>query len=345
MGTPTQIVGFIDTIERIYNLTVLINITTTEINSTVNTIEYVTGIINATTNETNYIVKQLNLTLDQIANNTAIILNNTNQIINNTADIKELIDCDNVSDSWMCDALDSMNTTIWHIQNLTIFLNNTLSNITINLTVNLSDQNLSINVTPDLTNITLIIDDIRAELNCTNVTNEPNASICKRLIRIENNTQIINTTVNDINNLINYFNATIFGNITLQDIYDRITNITLDTSDLLTEIRRIREFDEELVFLVTDAFGMANAARDAAESGNLSEAADKLREANKKLTEAAVKLQAARNESQAEVSGEGVSVGFLTWVGVIVCLIIILGFYLFQKVPPEQEEIEKKTQQ
>ena len=340
MGIPSQITGIIDTLEALYNLSIQINTTVTEINSTVNQIEILVDVINATTNETNYIVKQLNQTIYDISNKTSIILNNTNQIINNTDDIKELIDCDNVSDSPICSSLDSMNNTIVYLQNITIELNQTLSNFSVNLTVNLSDQNLSMNVTPNLTNVMLIIEDIRAELNCTNVTGEPNASICKRLIRIENNTQIINSTVIDINNLINYFNNTVFGNITLQQIYDQISNITVDTSELLAEIRKIREFDEELVFLVTDAFGMANEARTAAANGNLSDAAEKLRLANARLNEATIKLAQSRGDAEKELYEGDLPLPTVMWIlGII--LVALVTVYLFQKVPEDDEPGER----
>jgi len=332
MGVPAAIVGIQSQINDIYILLSLVNTTTININNTVNLIENLVNIINATTIDTNTVVKQINNTVNIISNRTDQILNNTVLIINDTTEIKELIDCDNVSDSPMCSWIDDINTTATNIQNILIQINQTLSNYSVNITVNLSNQNLSINVTPDLTNISIIIEDIKAELNCSNVTGEPNTSICKRAIRIENNTIIINNTVNTINSLINYFNSTVFGNITLQDIYDSITNITVDTSSLLDEIRRVREFDEELVFLVTDAFGMQQAARNDLSNGNVGAAAEKLRQANEKLKLATERLI----QTQGDIVREGpvaADSGF-QWVIISSLIIIAAGMvfmYLFSK--------------
>jgi hypothetical protein len=338
MGVPTTIINIIQQINEIYNLLTVINSTTININNTVTRIENIVNIINSTTIDTNNIVKQINNTVNQINNKTTLILNNTNTIISDTSTIKDLLNCNGSVDTPMCTQLDSLNSSVTNITNLIININATLANLSIDIDVNLSDQNISINVTPDLTNITIIIEDIMAELNCTNITGEPQGAICRRVIRIENNTISINNTVNSINNLINYFNSTVFGNITIQDIIDALNNVTVDTSSLLSEIRRVREFDEELVFLVTDAFGLAQEARAAAGGGDLGEATAKLREANSRLAQATQRLMEAQKEGAGLVTEKkSLMDSMFPWI-VALLAILIIGFYLFAKVPPESSE-------
>jgi hypothetical protein len=312
MSIPANIIGVRERISMILNITININTTVVQINNTVNNILSVVNVINSTTIDTNIIVKQINNTVNNILGNVTVALNNTNLIINDTSIIKDMLNCNGTVDTPICSGLDYINSTINNITNILIDVNNTLNNISINVTIDLSGENLSVNITPNLTNITIIIDDILAELNCSNVTSEPNGSICKRLIRIENNTILINNTATQIENLINYFNATVFGNITLQDIYDALSNITVDVSDLLIEIDHMREFDEELVFLVTDAFGLQQAAKQDVDKGDLGSAAAKLREANSRLNEATLRLvEIQRQEEEAQAAD--VDGGF-SWV-------------------------------
>ncbi|MCK4589626.1 MAG: hypothetical protein KAT77_04225 [Nanoarchaeota archaeon] len=332
MGVPASIINIRERIEQIYYMVNYINITTVVINNTVTYIENIVLVINSTTLETNLIVQEINLTLVNISTNLDTALTNTETIIIETTTIKELIDCDGVSDSFICSQLDDMNNSVNNITNILLDINNTLNDISINVTINLEGQNLTVNATPDLTSITLILDDILAELNCSmNWTTEPDASLCKTLSRIENNTVYINNSIEQINNLVNYFNATVFGNVTLQQIFDAIGNTSLDTSDLLTEISQMREFNEELVFLVTDAFGLQQAAKADLDNGNLGSAAAKLREANAKLNEAAVRLTAMQEEDAAMEIGEE-ELGF-TWVLILAGAIMLaaLGFYLFSR--------------
>jgi hypothetical protein len=333
MATPASIISLQSRINQIFNLVTAINTTTIDINNTVNNIQSVVTVINSTTVETNTIVNQINNTVNNILSNVTIALTNTNTIVNDTTVIKDLINCNGTQDMPICTQLDSINTTINNVTSILASINQTLSNITINVTVDLSGENISVNVTPDLTNVTIIIDDILQELNCSNVTGEPETALCKRAIRIENNTITINSTVNQINSLINYFNATTFGNITLQQIYDSISNISLDTSDLLTEIRRMREFNEELVFLVTDSFGLQQAAKsDGAAATKLSEANARLDQATLRLIE----IQQQTNEERVTIT-ESRSYGWVLAMLLIIIAIAGLAFFLLSK--PKKEAV------
>lgn len=342
MGIPSEVIDIREEIEEIFNTLTIINTTTININNTVNTIESLVTVINSTTIDTNLIVQQINNTIVTILNNTNTIITNTNTIIADTSTIKDLLNCNGTIDTPICDDLDIMNSTVTDITDIIIDINQTLSDITVNVTINLAGQNLTVNITPDLTNITLIIDDIMSELNCTNVTGMPETDICIRLLRIENNTISINNTIEEINNLVLYFNTTTFGNVTLTDIYNAIQNTTVDTTELLTIIRRMREFDEELVFLVTDSFGLQQAAATELNKGNVGEATSKLRDANDRLNEAAVRLMELQNEETAETTvsekEEKGSNLIVTLLVVIMCLVVIV--YLVAK-PPKGRQKQK----
>ena len=302
MGVPSTVVDIRERLIEIFNTLTIINTTTTSINSTVNNINSVVNVINSTTINTNLIASQINNTVNSILNNTMIILSNTNSIINNTAIIKDLLNCNGTTDTPICSGIDIINSTVTNMTNIFIDINNTLNNITINITIDISGENISVNVTPDITNITIILDDIMSELNCSNITGMPDTDVCKRLIRIENNTLTINQTINTINNIVQYFNLTTFGNVTLKQIYEALDNTTVDFTDILNTIRRMREFDEELVFLVTDSFGLQQEARSDMDNGNIGEAAAKLKEANDRLNEAAVRLMQVQNQDTTETA-------------------------------------------
>jgi len=215
-----------------------------------------------------------------------------------------------------------------------------LHNITVNVTINLDGENLSINVSPDLTNITIILDDIFAELNCTNITanstNEPESALCKKAIRIEDNLIVINNTADYINNLVLHFNNTVFGNLTLQDILDRISNMSVDFGDVLIEIEKLRKFDDELVFLVTDSFGLQQAAKTDVANGDLEAASKKLTDANVKLNQAAARLREHETELKNSTTESVLVVGW--WLPItLITLIVILGAYLFTRPGDRQQ--------
>lgn len=341
MSTPSSVIGVRERIEEIYSFINIINITTKGIESTVTNIESVVSIINSTTINTNTIVKQINTTVNNILSNVTEALDNTNVIINDTIIIKDLINCNGTQDTSLCTELDDINFTANNISTLLYTINDSLTNVTVNVTVDLSGENISVNATPDLTNITIIVNDIKRELNCSiNMTTEPEESICKRLIRIENTAIFINSTTEEINDLIDYFNITVFGNVTLQQLYDAITNITLDTSELLTEIRRMKEFDEELVFLVTDSFGLQQSAINELDNGNIEQAAGKLKEANDRLNKAAYRLiQIQEQEVEAikrKPEKEEGSTLIIALLLVLVCMIVVI--YLISKPPKNKEK-------
>jgi hypothetical protein len=337
MGVPAQIVDIRQRLDLLYNLSVRINTTVTTINSTVNNIYSIVQVINTTTNETNTIVKLINSTTTSILNKTNIILNNTNIILNDTTYIKDLLNCNGSTDSPICDKIQSLNTTIQQLLNLTIELNTTAHNINITIgDINVTGVNVTVNV--DFTNLTSKLKEIKGYINCTNVTGYPNTSVCIRLERIENLTAIINSSLNSIYNTTIYWNTTVFGNLTLEDIFNAISNITVNTSDVLESIRGIKEFQQEVIFLITDSFNLQQEAGSDFGRGDFSSAADKLVQSNSKLTESMDLILAEQQKIQANTTNSTSSFEFSTkWVVAAMLIIIstVAVLYLFGK---EHEE-------
>jgi len=117
----------------------------------------------------------------------------------------------------------------------------------------------------------------------------------------------INSTVNIIQNVITYINSSIYSinqstggaNLTLiSTTVSSILNATNENATLiLTKVRQLREFQEEVVFLITDSFGLQDAAKAQLAGGDREGALKSLEEANKKLKEAANKLEGLQAET------------------------------------------------
>ncbi|MBW2966602.1 hypothetical protein KY342_05850, partial [Candidatus Woesearchaeota archaeon] len=179
---------------------------------------------------------------------------------------------------------------------------------------------------------------LNVTINCSDLTTSTNETICSAIERIDTNVIQINSTVNDVLNLVNYINGTRWGNLTAWDLYQAILNQSIDIDDeiqeILTAISRLGEFQEELVFLVTDAFGLQQSARNDLENGNLASAASKLQQANDKLNEAAMRLIEAENRaSQEAATTEQETSGYGWVIGALFGILIIAGvlIYLFTR--------------
>ena len=335
MGIPSAIVNIRTRLQQLYNLSVTINKTITSINSTVNIIETIVKVINATTNETNYIVKIINSTANSILNRTNVILNNTLIILNDTGFIIDQLNCNGSNDSPICDKLSTINTSLQLLWNYTLQLNYTANNINVTVgSINVSGVNVTVNV--DFTNLTNQLKEVKRYINCTNVTS--NSSACVRLERIENYTLIINSSLTNLFNITTYFNTTVFGNLTFQDIINKISNASVDTSDVIDALRELREFQEEIVFLITDSFGLQQQALADFSKGDFASAADSLIEANSKLMQSLGMLTAEEESLQnAEAAGSNYE-----WVLILMLAIavIFLSVYLFGKPKTPAGEIK-----
>ncbi|MFQ5621098.1 MAG: hypothetical protein ACE5FT_04605 [Candidatus Nanoarchaeia archaeon] len=120
---------------------------------------------------------------------------------------------------------------------------------------------------------------------------------------------------------------------------------TTDFSSVLTKLERIQEFDEELVFLVTDSFGLREEARQDAINGNTGDAIEKLAQANNQLSEAADRLASTRDQmlssaatppgSPSSASGASSSWGLealgYTQLWAVILILFALLIYAFKR--------------
>jgi uncharacterized coiled-coil DUF342 family protein len=185
-------------------------------------------------------------------------------------------------------------------------------------------------------NISINVGNLSVSMNCSSLTvPSTNESICNAIGRIDTNIVSMNTTLNQVLSVVNYINGTRWGNVTAWDIYTAIQNqstyITNNIQNIVNSLSQLKEFNEELVFLVTDAFGLQQSAKKDLDNGDLTSAADKLREANNKLNEAAMNLINEQATAAKEATTDD-GTGFM-WVLLLVGLITIgaMSFYLFSK--------------
>lgn len=313
LGTNVSITSVPDLLQSIYDMTIVINRTVIDINTTVTDIYNISKVINDT-------VYRINLTVTQVNDTVTLIYNDTQYII-------DLLNCNSTTDTPLCRWMIQINDTVNNIWNLTVVMNSTLTDVWNNVVlINQTVNNIEGNVSIVLNNTQTIIDLI----NCTNITAQWQNSTCNRLNRIENYSIDI---LNNITSIWNGYNVT-----DIRDWIDSINisaNISADLTEVLTEISRLREFDEELVFLVTDSFNAQAQARQYMDSGDIGSAADKLIEAKAKLDQATLRLaQLKSNAAELEVPApDGGSVWWI-WL-MLAALIAATTIYLFQRVPEE----------
>jgi len=136
----------------------------------------------------------------------------------------------------------------------------------------------------------------------TTVNNLDTASILSYLSSINSTVNNLNTaqliaylaninatTTNDYD-LDLYFNNTVFAGVTLPQLYAQINGtfaqIQQNTTAILNSIRSFRDFQEEAVFLVTDAQVYGQEAKTQFDAGNLGASADNLQKAATSLEQA-----------------------------------------------------------
>jgi len=185
-----------------------------------------------------------------------------------------------------------------------------------------------------LTNLTNWLSKIKNEINCSNYTS---GSVCDLVARIENYTKIINNTLNELQNTASYFNTTVFGNLTFQDILDVMSNSTVDTSEVLEALQKLREFDQEIVFLITDSFGLQQGATNEFAQGQLIPSLNSLTQANNKLKKAAAKLGIEKDILMSLDGGRPFNV-----IWILVSMIVIVSVaglaFLFRRIPSERKK-------
>jgi hypothetical protein len=175
------------------------------------------------------------------------------------------------------------------------------------------------------------------------------------LVFINGTTIAINNTVNNINTIVTDIQTTtnnislIVGaiNFTLGqlNLTATISQIRDNVTTILSLIERSREFEDELVFLVTDAVVQSDRAQRAAEAGDAQEAMDALRAANDRLQQAASRLNEVQAQRQRELdlassksAGGGLSSPLATLSLVLLLLAAAVIYFLLRKRQPPREE-------
>jgi hypothetical protein len=197
-----------------------------------------------------------------------------------------------------------------------------------------------------ITNITNIVNNIGDSLNCSNPANQYADNVCAYIQRVENNTINMNNTLNNIYNIVFYINGTRWGNFTAGDIYNSIYNLSVKIdsyyNEIINRITMLQQFDEELVFLVTDSFGLQQTAKTELGNGNLEQAATRLEEANDKLSQAAIRLVTLENDqaktapvlqSTSQKADNTLLIALL-----LVLMAIVIAMYFIIRPPNQQKQ-------
>lgn len=284
--------------------------------------------INETSNNLWSTIQTMNNTLNNVWSYSQSIYSDTQSIIDS-------LNCNGTVDSPICNLTVSLNQSIVDLTNTVNNINSSINSI--NNTLYVMDQSIAnqFNYTWQLiNNMSVNVGNLSISMNCSDPQNNYSDSVCAYIQRVETNTININTTVIDILDVVKYINGTRWGNITAWDLYSAIQNqsttISTNFQNILSAINRLQEFDEELVFLVTDAFGLQQSAKRDIDNGDLSAAANKLQEANNQLNAAAVKLIEVQNDTLEQGAAGGSD---FTWVLAFVALIAVgsLSFYMFSR--------------
>jgi len=298
----------------------------------------------ASTNKMCELLYAINLTSSNMWNTIQIINNTVNNIwsvtqsiFSDTQTINDLLNCNGTTDTPLCNRTAALNQSIYNLTNTVNTINNNVNSI--NNTLYVMNQSIAnqFNYTWQLiSNISIDVGNLSVSMNCSDPQNNYSTSVCAYIQRIETNTITINDTVNNVLGLVQYINGTRWGNLTAWDLYQAILNqsttINSNLQQILNAITRLQEFNEELVFLVTDAFNLQQAAKRDIDNGDLASAATKLKEANDKLNAAAIGLIEAQNQA-AEASDDGS--GF-TWVLVSLgAIIAIAGLFVYLLARPK----------
>lgn len=290
-GTPASITNIQTLLENMNATLVNVNTLVTEINQTTYTIQNYVIDINGTVTNVYSVVQDIQTTVNNI--NTT-----TNNIYTDTQAIIELLDCDTVSDTPICQFVLDINSTVTSNSVYLNEINATTHNIyDLNVYMNQSLTTMQIDITSILQNVTAIYD----QNDCDGNADSP---VCQYVLDINNTLTSVQGDVTSILNIALYLNNTVWNGLTAQDIINQlnasINQINVDSQTILTEIQQSQEFNEELVFLVTDAVGMATQSQNSFDSGDLTSSIDSLQRAQKNLEKAARLLEASKDETQVQ---------------------------------------------
>lgn len=370
-----------------------INLTTYDIQKTVNRINESVQIMNMTLFGMNATITSMNSTLYSVWNavntmNTTLLgMNSTITSLNATvytrfsdvnASLTRIYNYETDMNVSLTTLLANTNVLQANITQILSSVNGLQANFTqvineiraVNLTVNLNNLTSLTNMVTFINTTVVGINSTLTSMNTTtyNYLTGINATTYNYLTGI--NATIIsqfNNTQTNISSILNYLNninvssanyttqfnnlqanfTTAFGNLTTllsysSNISTIVTNINttiwthfndMNTSQtyLITQMEQMRQFDEELVFLVTDSVGLTQQAIQSYNGGDLQGSLQKLEEANVDLQQASTRLSALRDETIRVESRAPITIDYNWAWGFIIGGLIVAVFFLLRR--------------
>lgn len=308
-GVSSSIIGLQDQIDRIETNTLTIN-------NTVNLIQTLVEEINTTTHDTNSDLANVNSTImneldavnlslsNQMTSNfnslTSDISGLSTQITNLQTSVDYYLNCTANPGNPICVRLTYLNTSIDNMNSNMLSINSTLTTQIddVNTTImnELSTQFASVESNFTYTNS--LIDSINTSINAN--IDSVNTSLSGDIADVQTTVNNIESDVADLNADLLSINSSLVSqmNSNTTSIINAVESgfgaINDNAEEILTELGYMQDFNEELIFLVTDSVGLANAGEESLASGDTQTAIDKLQEAENKLLEASDKMQDAK---------------------------------------------------
>jgi archaellum component FlaC len=375
VGVQSALIQINNTINEIDSIVNQINSTATSIQSAVNQINSTVNAIQTVVNEINTTSHNVSDTLQQtVIPNLETIKGYTQNLQNLIIDAIHLIDCTNSTAGSVCDRLlvlnstanaivtnidqinTSVNTIITSIANLNANMDSNFTQIFTNLTA-ISNQISS--VTTDIFNMNTTVNNIYSDtttiknmLNCT-----VDAMLCTKLDNITNivaaiDTNItINGNIDELLNIARYINETRWGNYTAADLVSNMTvdlsslisQLNINTTEILKRVRLSKEFSEELVFLITDSVNSQISAKEAISNNDFTTAVQSLQKAQGNLEQANTLLLQEKEDLLAAPQTNWVLL--VAIVGIVAAICLLGLFYYRLRYPKEAATVPKAIQQ
>lgn len=281
-------------------------------------------------NPTQYVqslITDSNVTVDLTQNSTVVDITDTISIINTT------VTENNEFLSVINNTVEVINNTLTEVLNLTLTINETTINI--NNTVN-NIQDDTTDIITNLTDITdidvvdpsatlftpedvIVVDTLFLRNNGNPISGGScNVTIVDNTLTslVENATMEERLFGGIPHYTYNVSNVTALGGVTTGKFFGHVRckrgnaravlseisfevrdqSASTDLTSVLNKLSRMEEFDQEMVFLVTDSFGLREQARADVIAGNNDDAIEKLAKANSQLSQVAERLALSRDQ-------------------------------------------------
>jgi len=282
-----------------------INTLVTEINTTTHTTSDNLLLINGTlvseinSAETSILalINAVNSTLyTQADNNFNTIQSNLSALTTQVSDfqtmVTNLVNCTAAPTAPLCEKVDTLNTSVNQIQSDLLAINTSLYN-----QVNAVNASIMTELTTEFANIQNNFSDTNQlilDIN-SSITGDI-SSLSSDVAAINALIVTVDTVVDQISSDLIAINGTLVTEINDTEtaiialINSHFANLSVDTTEIMTELSYMQGFSEELIFLVTDSVGLADAAEVDFENGDYDGAMEKLNNAGGKLEQANVEL-------------------------------------------------------